>query len=201
MKKLSFLAAIALTACLGTRAQDIQLPAPQKTGGKPLMEALAARQTGRDYADKDLDRQTLSNLLWAVYGFNRPDRRTVPSSRNSQEYSVYVFLASGTYLYDAKTDALKLILAKDLRAMTGKQDFVGKAPLNLVFGYDKTLMDSPKYAYVDCGYLSQNVYLFCASYGLATVARGFFDPDALAKELSLPANIELVLAQTVGYPK
>ena len=165
------------------------------------MEALAARQTGRDYADKDLDRQTLSNLLWAVYGFNRPDRRTVPSSRNSQEYSVYVFLASGTYLYDAKTDALKLILAKDLRAMTGKQDFVGKAPLNLVFGYDKTLMDSPKYAYVDCGYLSQNVYLFCASYGLATVARGFFDPDALAKELSLPANIELVLAQTVGYPK
>jgi SagB-type dehydrogenase family enzyme len=201
MKKLSLFIATAMVALSCATAQDIKLPEPQRTGGKPLLEALALRQTSREYGTKALDNQTLANLLWATYGFNRADKRTAPSARDKQEYLVYVCLASGAYLYDAKANVLKLVAAQDLRKVTGKQGFVEEAALNLVFAYDKRIMDDAKYAYIDCGYLSQNVYLFCASAGLNSVARGYFDAAALAKALNLDSNIEPVLAQTVGYPK
>lgn len=193
------LAVVMVTSC--ANAQDIKLPEPQKNGGKPLMEALSVRQSAREFDSKELDNQTLSNLLWAAYGFNRDDKRTAPSANNKQEFSIYVALKSGMYLYDAKNNNLKLVVKKDLRKNTGSQPFVGTAPLNLVYAYNKEVTTAPKYAYIDCGYISQNVYLFCASAGLASVARGYVPAEELAKELKLANNMEIVLAQTVGYPK
>jgi nitroreductase len=49
--------------------------------------------------------------------------------------------------------------------------------------------------------ISENVYLFCASAGLATVVRGSINRDALATALKLPSAQKIILAQTVGYPK
>jgi nitroreductase len=201
MKKISLLAIVALSLWSCAIAQDVQLPAPRTTGGKPLMEALAARHTSREFSAKELDAQTISNMLWAAYGFNRSDKRTAPSAMNKQEYNVYVFMASGTYLYDAKENVLKLLIAKDLRKLTGKQDFVENVPLNLVFAYDKNIMESQNMAYLDCGYISQNVYLFCASEGLNSVARGYFDAAQLSNAMGLPENIVPVLTQSVGYSK
>jgi len=187
----------------------IKLPAPQMEGGMPLMQALKERQTIRDYTAEKLSPQILSNLLWAAFGINRPDigKRTAPSAVNWQEIDIYVFLQEGTYLYDAKANELKPVLAGDNRGATGSQPFVAGAPLNLVFVADYTRMGKSDeanktfYSACDTGFISQNVYLYCASAGLGTVVRGYVDKEAVAKLLKLPPEQKVTLAQTVGYPK
>ena len=187
---------------------DIALPPPRTEGGKPLMEALKARQTSRAFSTKPLPDQVLSDLLWAAWGISRPDsgKRTAPSARNWQEVDVYVVLEQGAYLYDAKANTLRAVAGGDLRKLTGPQAFVGAAPLNLVYVADTAKMtgsapeDQALYSGADVGFISQNVYLYCASEGLATVVRGMVDREALAKALNLPGEKKIILAQTLGYP-
>jgi SagB-type dehydrogenase family enzyme len=185
---------------LGCKAQDILLPQPQKTGGKPLMEALSDRQSTRDYSDKELDEQTLSNLLWATYGFNRESKRTAPSANDRQEFVIYVVLKSGVYVYDAQKNILIEKVKGDFRAKTGKQGFVATAPVNLVFVADLSKNDVGG-ASSDAGFISQNVYLFCASANLGTVVRGWFDKNEVKTALKLGEKEEPILVQTVGYKK
>lgn len=191
---------------LGTlTAQTIKLPAPVKSGGKPLMEVLNERKsTKAGYLNKDLDLQTISDMLWAAYGFNRADKRTVPSANNSQEYSIYVLLNKGAYLYDPATNELSEVARgsfKDLLA-NRQQPYVNDVPVHLVYvgnldkskaGKDGMLMD--------VGYISQNVYLYAASKGLGTVARASFDRKNLGPALKLNANQTVVLVQAVGFVK
>jgi len=190
-------------------AQDVDLPAPQKAGGMPLMEALAKRATVRAFDSKELSPQQLSSLLWACDGINRADgKRTAPSAKNNQETGVYVILKQGTYLYDAKANKLNLAAKGDFRRMAGTQSFVTNAPVTLVFVADQAKMggkwsaeEKQHYAYADVGYISQNAYLFCASEGLVTGVRGSVDRKALGATLKLRPDQLIVLAQTVGYPK
>ena len=60
--------------------------------------------------------------------------------------------------------------------------------------------DRRLYASVDTGFIGQNVYLFCASEGLATVFRGAVDYKKLDGIMKLPAGQFVTFAQTVGYP-
>ena len=189
-------------------AQDIALPAPQKAGGRPLMEALAKRSTARAFDTRELPPQQLSSLLWACFGINRPDgKRTAPSAKNQQEADIYVILQQGAYVYDAKANKLDLVVKADLRRLAGTQDFVTNAPVTLVFVADQLKMgkmtpeEKRNYAGIDVGYISQNAYLFCASEGLATGARASVDRKALAAKLQLRPDQLIVLAQSVGYPK
>ena len=189
--------------------KPIQLPPPQTEIGKPLMQALKLRQTSRAFASKPLPLQELSNLLWAADGINRPDsgKRTAPSAMNWQEVDVYVALPDALYLYEAKTHTLTPVVAKDLREATGAQSFVKDAPVNLVYVADSTKMkrasaeDKTIYSAADAGFIAQNVYLYCASQGLAVVVRGSVDRLALSQAMKLRPEQKIVLAQTVGYPK
>jgi len=192
----------------GLLAQSIDLPAPQKTGGMPLMEALAKRSTARAFDAKELSPQQLSSLLWAAFGINRPDgKRTVPSARNYQETDIYVLLKAGVYVYAAKSNKLDLVVAEDIRALGGTQAFVKDAPVTLVFVADLSKMgdgsieDKKNTANIDVGYISQNVYLFCASEGLVTGARMSVDRAALGPRLKLRPDQMIILAQSAGYPK
>ena len=187
---------------------DIALPLPRTEGGMPLMQALKERQTSRAFSTKPLPDQTLSDLLWAAWGVNRPEsgKRTAPSARNWQEVEVYAVKEQGAYLYDAKANTLRAVAGGDLRKLTGPQAFVGPTPLNLVYVVDTARMagsapeDQALYSGADVGFICQNVYLYCASEGLATVVRGMVDREALAKALNLPGEKKIILAQTVGYP-
>jgi SagB-type dehydrogenase family enzyme len=188
--------------------KSIQLPKPQTDGGKPLMQVLKDRRTSREFSSKKLPLQTLSNMLWAACGINRDDgKRTVPSAMNWQEIDVYVAMAEGLYFYDAKANMLVGVLEGDIRAVTGKQPFVKDAPVNLVFVADFAKMGNVPadqkefYAAADTGYISQNVYLYCASEGLATVVRGLVDRPMCKEAMKLRPDQKVVLAQTVGYPK
>ncbi len=182
-------------------AQDIKLPAPKIDGGMPLMQALNKRQTSRSFSFKELDKQTLSNLLWAANGFNRSDKRTAPTASNRQELEIYAVMASGSYWYDAKNNTLVQKVKGDIRAVTGKNEFVGGAPLNIIIIADTEKQANKEYHYIDAGYISQNIYLFCASEGLSTVVRAMIDREALAKAMKLTDKQVVVVGQTVGFPK
>jgi nitroreductase len=216
MKRISvifvFAAVLSLSIALTTTAEELKpipLPAPHTEGGKPLMEALKARSTSRDFSDKELPLQVLSDLLWAAFGINRPDsgKRTAPSAMNWQEIEIYVTMKSGVFIYDAKANVLNPILAEDVRAKTGMQKFVADAPVTFVFVADFSKMsgvvkdDKILYSAADTGFISQNVYLFCASEGLVTGVRGLIDRPALSATLKLKKDQKIILAQSVGYPK
>lgn len=187
---------------------DIALPAPRMEGGKPLLQVLNDRQSSRAFSPKALPDQVVSDLLWAAFGINRPDtgKRTAPSALNWQEVDIYAVMKDGAYLYDAQANTLRSVAPGDLREQAGSQAFVATAPLNLVYVADLSKMtvtdpeDQARYSGADVGFISQNVYLFCASEGLATVVRGLVDRDALAQALNLPIQKKIILAQTVGYP-
>jgi SagB-type dehydrogenase family enzyme len=201
-----------LILCAATGfAQELKpvlLPKPQTDIGRPLMQVFKDRSSARAFSLERLPTQVLSNLLWAAFGVNRPDsgKRTAPSAMNRQEIDIYVATAEGLYVYDAKAHQLNPVLRDDVRAQTGTQAFVKDAPLNLVYVADlaKTGSDSADrdmYVAADAGFIAQNVYLFCASEGLATVVRGSVDRAALAKVMGLRPDQRIILAQTVGYPK
>ena len=184
----------------------IKLPEAQTSGGRPLMQVLKERESIRSFSDKELSQQTLSNLLWAAFGINRPDSgmRTAPSAHNMQEIDIFVATQKGLYLYKPKQHTLELLLKEDIRSVTGKQDFVATAPVNLIYVADYSKMDRAGnekdfYSATDAGFISQNVYLYCASEGLATVVRGWADKEALGKAMRLSSEHKIILTQTVGY--
>ena len=205
----SFFALLLVPA--GLFAQDLKpvaLPAPQTSGGKPLMQVLKERKSTREFSPEKLSPQMLSNLLWAGWGINRENGlRTAPSSSNKQEIEIYAVTADGAYVYDAKGNALKPVVSGDLRKVTGTVAFVGEAPLNLVYVADFSKMggtdENAKTATANAntGLIAQNVYLFCASEGLGTVVRGSVPRAELSKALNLRPDQRITLAQTVGYIK
>lgn len=207
MKKILFtIAAIAL--CLCCLAQDdIKLPEPEKKGGMTLNEALMSRKTNRTFDSKELSLQEISNLLWAANGINRMDgKRTAPSARNAQEIDVYVAMKSGLYRYEANDNALRIISTKDQRhQMSQRPQMIEEAPIALIFyaNYDKmkNFDDASKefYGATDAGFVSQNVYLYCAAHNLNTVVMGYIDRDAIRQMIDVDGKA--ILVQPVGYPK
>ncbi len=206
------LLAILNSAFIKVIPQDINLPAPDKNGGKPLMQALNDRQTTRSFTRDNLTPQQLSNLLWAAWGINRADagKRTAPSAMNYQEIQVYIILETGLYLYDEKSHALKQIHNRDIRKSCGTQSFVFDAPVNLVYVADMSksgkregdeIKDSDLLMpYADAAFIGQNVYLYCASENLGCVVRGSIPKERLAAEMGLKSNQVITLAHTVGIP-
>jgi nitroreductase len=193
---------------LAEAQKPIELLKPQMGSGNPLMQLLWKRISSREFSPEPLPVEVLSNMLWAAFGINRPDgKRTAPTARNRQEIDIYVATVRGLYLYDAKTNLLNPILAEDIRGMTGRQPFVKEAAVNLIYVVDYSKMgtvtneEKDLYSAAATGFISQNVYLYCASEGLATVVRALIDKLALAGVMKLRPDQKIILAQSVGYPK
>lgn len=186
----------------------LELPPPVQTGGMPLTEALKLRHSEREFSATALPSQLLSNLLWSACGINRPETggRTAPSALNAQEVDVYVALASGVFIYDASAHALRQVAQLDARRVTGYQDFVDHAPVDLVYVADCAHVPSWSesqqllFSGASAGAMAQNVYLYAASVGLVSVVRAWFDRESLKDALNLSADERVLLAQTVGYP-
>lgn len=185
------------------------LPAPRKAGGKPLMTALNERQSRREIDPaKPIPGQILSDLLWSAFGVNRSEsgKRTAPSARNRKEIDIYLATAEGLFRFDADAHALNEVLKTDVRPKAGRQKFIWTAPAVLIYVADYARMgDMPEvdknfYAATDTGFISQNVYLFCASENLATVVIGMLDRAELAVAMQLGPDQKVILTQPVGYP-
>ena len=192
------------------RSQEaIKLPAPEMSGGMPLMDALTKRRSTRLYGDQSLSPQQLSNLLWAAFGINRPESggRTAPSWRGSNEIDIYIAMPDAVRVYDPKANELRAVFGGDIRSGTANVPFVRNAPVVLIYVADRTRMakasdeDHIQNAHVDAAIIAQNVYLFAASAGLGTVILGNVDRKSLSQTLKLRDNQILTYSQPVGHPK
>ncbi|HBS87817.1 MAG: hypothetical protein A2W91_11120 [Bacteroidetes bacterium GWF2_38_335] len=207
IKNTLLISALFIALNLFSQSDTIKLPAPQTTGGMPLMEALKNRCSTRSFdAEKSLSNQQLSNLLWAANGINRPEtgKRTAPSAVNWQEIEIFVATKDGAFRYLPKTHALLKLTGDDVRKDMGKQNFTADAAVDMVFVADYSKMNGGSnttefYAATDCGFVSQNVYLFCASEGLGTVVLGYIDRDKITEKLKLGKDQKVVLSQAVGF--
>jgi len=189
----------------------IKLNQPDLTKGISVMAALKKRKTERNISDKKLTLQQLSELLWAADGINRPDgKRTSPAAMAKYAVDIYVVLPEGVYLYDVAKHELTLIVKGDFRNQSGMQDFVYIAPVNLVYVLNlKNWQDMSqpmpeqkrdRWIAVELGCIAQNVHLYCASEGLGTVIRGMIDEKKFSEVIKVKPE-QILLAQTVGYPK
>lgn len=184
---------LALYFCGESLAEDnkpIALPRPNTEAGMPLMAAINERHTDRNFKMQALSDRQVAEILWVAVGVNRPDKgnlRTTPTAMNRQDVSVYALSGKGAFYYDAIEHSLDTITPGDQTSILG-------APFGLVF---VAPVDNP-FAGVNVGHCSQNVYLYAASEGLNTVAKGTFDKAALKKLLKLSDNQQIVLAQPIG---
>ncbi|MBU4313115.1 MAG: SagB/ThcOx family dehydrogenase [Candidatus Omnitrophica bacterium] len=198
-----------ISACaLAEELKPIELSKPDLERGRSLMQALKERKSNREFSEKEIPLDIISNLLWAASGVNRPDSGniTVPSAHNWQEIDIYVAMQKGLYLYNTKKHILEPVMVKDIREFTGIQSFTQAAPVSLIYVADFSRMggyteEGDFYSATDTGFISQNVYLFCASEGLSTVVLGWVDRPALSKAMSLRDDQKIILTQPVGYPK
>ena len=192
---------------------SIKLPAPRKDLTFPLMQALAERRSKRKWSDKPLSEQDISNLLWAACGITKPEtkqsksKRTAPSACNSQEIKIYVARQDGLFLFAEKEHQLVQILTKDIRANSGTQKMMHSAPLGLIYVTDYSRMTSIFFrnnyqrwfiSGVDAGFISQNVYLYCAAAKLNTVVLGLVNREKLHKIMGLKEPEKIVMTQVVG---
>lgn len=212
MKKVFLIVLITamVTDVIGQELKPVKLNAPDKKRGLSIMETLEKRHSTREYADKELSLQDLSDLLWAANGVNRPatGKRTAPSALNMQEISVYVCLPAGTYLYDAQKHSLQPVVREDIRPLVaGQQKFAATAPICLVLVADIARFQSGDKAHnlligaMDAGIVSQNISLFCAGVGLETVPRASMNQEGLREALKLGDSEHLLMNHPVGYSK
>ena len=211
--KLKFYAYLAciiiLFSCKQSAINSVDnLPKPEIKGGKPLMIALRDRCSTREFSNKELTVQEISNLLWAANGINRPEmgKHTAPSACNRQDIDIYVALKSGVFFYNSINQQLEKKIDNDIRADIGRQAFVKEAPICLIYVADfaKTCGDDSSkiiYSSADAAYISENVYLFCASENLATVVLGMVDRTFLSNKLLLRKEQKIIFAQPVGFKK
>jgi SagB-type dehydrogenase family enzyme len=192
--------------------EPIKLNPPELSKGVSLMQALKQRKTNRSISNKSLTPQQLSDLLWSADGVNRPDnKRTSPAAMGVYNTDIYVVLAEGVYLYEPVKQELKPVAKGDFRKSAGMQDFVFSAPVNLVYVYNPKDSKNPRaqqisqekrlvWIDVEVGCMVQNVYLYCASEGLATVVRGMIDQKKFGELVKVKPE-QVIIAQTVGFPK
>jgi nitroreductase len=189
---------------LNAADSTIVLPKPQLDKGKPFMQVLRLRHSTREFSTRKLPLSELSNLLWAGFGINRLESggRTAPSARNKQDIDVFVALPEGFFRYDAQANSLRLIIDRDVRGLTGSQPFVKDAPVELVLAADRKRGEGiSRFFSADAAYVSENLYLYCASEGLATVVRASVDTAALGAATHINGTHEIIFGQSVGYPK
>jgi SagB-type dehydrogenase family enzyme len=191
----------------------IKLPEPQKDLTFPLMKAIEKRRTKRKWKKDSLSQQEISNVLWVACGKTMEEskrsksRRTVPSSRNSQTIKVYVATDKGLFNYNENSHGLHLIKSDDIREELTNQKMMKDMPLGLVYVSDFSKLkgyvgtDNNRKLFVagtETGFISQNVYLYCASAGLNTAVIGLVNRDKLHATMGLVDNEKVIFTQAIG---
>ncbi len=190
-----FLMLFSVSAPLSVQAEEIKkLPQPDKSS--ELMQLIDNRHSSREYSNKDISEQTLSDLLWASFGINKKGTRTVPTAMNQQNLKVFVVYQNSIWSYDAAANSLVKVSDEEISTYIAKQDFVKNAPLNLIYtGSDKD------YSSFHAGAAAQNVYLYATSKGLNTIVRAYIDKDELKDKLHLDRDEFVIMNQVIGYPE
>ena len=197
MFKQIILASAMVFVAASVMAADIQLPEPDKSNKTTLIQSLEDRQSQHEFSDKEVDNQTLSTILWAAYGVNRADgKRTIPTAMNKKDLNVYVFNKDGIWLYDADANTLKQQSKENHLDLFQKQDYMNSVSTVLVY-----TGSGEDYAVMHAGSAYQNVELYVAANNMASIVRGYFDHEEVAKVLNLPAEQRVIISQAIGWKK
>lgn len=192
MKSTIFYSIFLSVALLCGNAQALDLPKADLSS--PILKTIDARKSTRNFSSKPVSEQLLSNILWAAFGTNTHNTRTIPTAMNQQNLKVFVVYNNAVWQYDGKANTLNKIEALDVMPFIAKQDFVKYAPLQLIYAGDK------KFADAHSGSAYENVSLYIAEQGLASVVRGSIDREALHKALNLADDEIATFNQVIGYP-
>jgi SagB-type dehydrogenase family enzyme len=211
--KFMILFSFLMAYCLQLTAQDLKpitLLKPSLTNDKPFMQVIKERKSEREFSEKELSLQDLSNIMWCANGINRTEsgKRTIPTAMNKQDIEVYAVMKEGVYYYNAEKHELIPVISGDLRKLTGNQPWIASAPLNLVVASDTSKFNMIKdrsmilpVSCIDAGHASQNVYLYCSAANLNVVTRTGFDKQKFEEAMKLKPQQVAILALTIGYPK
>ncbi len=187
---------LAMTIINNVSATEQILPAPDREGGMPLMQALNERHSVKQFADKEVDNKTLSEILWAAYGINRSGGlRTIPTAMNQKDLEIYVARGDGIWQYNALKHTLRQIRTDNILPLFQTQDYMKNVPLVLIYTGKK----EDNYPFLHAGSAYQNVGLYAASRGIGAVVRSYFDKDAVAKALNLPNSETVITSQAIGW--
>lgn len=212
MKKIILCSLMVMMTAALFAAEAIQLPAPRLNETVTLKTALQNRRTVRQFSDRELPPQVLSNILWCAYGINRPDgRRTMPAALGKYAISIYILRKDGAFLHDVKNNTLTKVSDEDLRVHAeGRKTMGPAAGAVLLLAADKTCFDGGNYKVsepaltsmvsIEAGAITQNIYLAAAAEGLNTCCCGSMNQDALTQGLALPRNLSLVVTFPIGFP-
>lgn len=203
MTKLKYVLVILSLLLIGgpVQAENLtkSLPNPDLVGGKPLMQTLKNRQSAKEFSNKIIDDQILSEILWSAWGINRADgKRTIPTSMNTQNMRVYAIMSDGAWLYEPNKQKIMQVSSEDLRPELATQAYAAEAPLFLLYttnGSGEAVTSA-----LHAGSMYQNVALYSASQGLNNVVRSYFNKAPLAKALKINEE-DIIVSQVVGWPK
>ena len=176
-------------------ADDIKLPPPDKKAEMSLASAVIGRRSSRSFSEREVDDQTLSNVLWFAYGVtDASGKRTIPTAKNAKDLDIYVFKHDGIWLYDAENNILKQKSAEDHMNLFQLQSYMKNVPVVLVY-----TGSTGDYAATHAGSAYQNVGLYAAANNMASIVRGYYDREKLPKVLGLPAGQRVIVSQAVGW--
>jgi SagB-type dehydrogenase family enzyme len=190
----------------------ISLPNPNFTG-IPFEEALGKRRSIRNYAAEPITLLALSQLLFAAQGITGHEQgfalRSAPSAGALYPMEIYVVvmkvegLKTGIYHYAAEPHAIELIKSgqfngKLIEAALG-QEMVGQAAVTFILASvferatNKYGQRGFRYAYIEAGHISQNLFLQSASLGLGSVCVGAFFDDKINKLIGVDGKKEAAI--------
>jgi nitroreductase len=204
-----FLSAFAMSAAQAAPASSVALPAPQKTGGKALLDAVAARASasGSGFPSQAISPEEMSTLLWAASGKNRPDKWTIPFAQGVEPYvDIYVAGKEGIYRYAWQDHSLKLAAGGDFRARINPQGFAGAASHILIFVSNRNSLKqrggSPqhwaKWTHAATGAMTQQLYLVSDSLGIGARYAETMDVNLVRQTLDIPADEEPICIFALG---
>lgn len=199
MKKIAKLIMATMMIATSCTLSAEVLPAPQTTGGMPLMQAMQERKSMRDIDPAStVTRQDLSNMLWAAWGITHENKRTIATAMNRQELVLYVITATEISRYSAEDNTLTVVNTGDFRDIQARQDWAKTAPVNIALVVNTDKQKKDEFQNYTAGAASHAIYLYCASAGLKTTVRAMLDNEEVEKAMKLGENERLLYIQTVG---
>lgn len=190
----------------------IELPQPKPKGTVSVEETISKRRSIRNFQDKKLTPEQISQLLWAAQGItSKRGFRAAPSAGAIYPMEIYFISADGLFRYIPQGHKIEKLQDGDLRIQLANaaydQDFIASAGISVVICCDYAKIKwryharAVRYADMEAGHIAQNIHLQAVALGLGSVSVGAFSDSAVTKLLQLPKNLQPIYIIPVGYPE
>ncbi|MFO7963945.1 MAG: SagB/ThcOx family dehydrogenase [Desulfobacterales bacterium] len=198
----------------------MKLPAPRTDGPVSLEHTIQSRRTVRSFdSERAISTEDLSQLLWSAQGITETGgfKRAAPSAGALYPLDIYAAVGSGSvngmeagvYRYDPASHGIHKITGSDVRKELAEaalhQMWMARAPVNVIITAEYSRITGKygnrgiRYAHMEAGNVSQNLFLQAEAVGLKAGIVGAFNDRAVTRILQTPEAHEPVLIMPVGY--